>query len=319
MNAGTPRVRIVAADRANAGRVIAAGRRLMAAGVLALAGGEGRAAVAVGAWQASHQGIEWAIGTADAAEPRRQQVRAVRVDLRAPGIEFVTTPGNGEAPLETMSETTTEFARRHRMQAAINANYFSPCCAPGAKDLGGLAISAGVVVSPPVREGPSDCVLAITRQNQAVIRKSDATFREADYWTAVAGSGIILQAGRKPAREAPAGPAAAHPRTAVGVSQDGRYLILLVVDGRQPGYSEGATLEELADWLLRFGAHDGLNLDGGGSTTLVREEAGQIVVVNRPSGTARRPPGGDDQPARRRGQRSNGNHLGVRAAPLPVR
>lgn len=298
-------------------------RRLMAAGVLALAGGEGRTAVEVGAWQATHQGIEWAIGTADAAEARRQQVRAVRIDLRAPGIEFFTTPDNGEAPLETMSETAAEFARRHRMQVAINANYFSPCCAPGAKDLGGLAISAGVVVSPPVREGPSDCVLAITRQNQAVIRKSDATFREADYWTAVAGSGIILQKGRKPARETAAGPAAgpspAHPRTAVGVSQDGRYLILLVVDGRQPGYSEGATLEELADWLVRFGAHEGLNLDGGGSTTLVREEAGRIVVVNRPSGTARRPPGGDDQPARLRGQRSNGNHLGVKAAPLPAR
>jgi exopolysaccharide biosynthesis protein len=244
-------------------------------------------------------------------------VRAVRVDLRAPGIEFFTTPGNGDAPLETTSETPTEFARRHRVQVAINANYFSPCCAPGEKDLGGLAISAGNVVSPPVREGPSDCVLAITKQNQAVIRKSDATFREADYWAAVAGSGIILQAGEKPAREAPAGPRPAHPRTAVGVSQDGRYLILLVIDGRQPGYSDGATLEETADWLLRFGAHDGLNLDGGGSATLVREEQGRILVANRPSGTARRPPGADDQPARVRGQRSNGNHLGVRAQPLP--
>lgn len=293
--------------------------RILGAGLLGLAGADGRTAIVVGEWQAIHQGVEWAIGAADATEARQQQVRAVRVDLRAPGIDFFTTPGNGEAALETMSETATEFARRHRVQVAINANYFSPCCAPGEKDLGGLAISAGVVVSPPVRAGPGDCVLAITKQNQAVIRKSDVTFREADYWTAVAGSGIILQAGKKPARESPAGPLPAHPRTAVGVSQDGRYLVLLVIDGRQPGYSDGATLEETADWLLRFGAHDGLNLDGGGSATLVREEQGRILVANRPSGTARRPPGGDDQPARVRGQRSNGNHLGVRAQPLPGR
>jgi hypothetical protein len=293
--------------------------RILGAGLLGLAGADGRTAIVVGEWQAIHQGVEWAIGAADATEARQQQVRAVRVDLRAPGIDFFTTPGNGEAALETMSETATEFARRHRVQVAINANYFSPCCAPGEKDLGGLAISAGVVVSPPVRAGPGDCVLAITKQNQAVIRKSDVTFREADYWTAVAGSGIILQAGKKPVRESPAGPLPAHPRTAVGVSQDGRYLVLLVIDGRQPGYSDGATLEETADWLLRFGAHDGLNLDGGGSATLVREEQGRILVANRPSGTARRPPGGDDQPARVRGQRSNGNHLGVRAQPLPGR
>jgi hypothetical protein len=291
--------------------------RMLGVGLLGLAGGELRAAIVVGEWRPAFQGVAFADGAADAGEPRRQQVRAVRVDLRAPGIEFFTTPGNGDAPLETTSETPTEFARRHRVQVAINANYFSPCCAPGEKDLGGLAISAGIVVSPPVREGPSDCVLAITKQNQAVIRKSDVTFREADYWAAVAGSGIILQAGKKPAREAPAGPRPAHPRTAVGVSQDGRYLILLVIDGRQPGYSDGATLEETADWLLRFGAHDGLNLDGGGSATLVREEQGRILVANRPSGTARRPPGADDQPARVRGQRSNGNHLGVRAQPLP--
>jgi exopolysaccharide biosynthesis protein len=152
-----------------------------------------------------------------------------------------------------------------------------------------------------------------------VIRKSDATFREADYWAAVAGSGIVLQDGGKP--EGVIAPAnnPAHPRTAVGVSQDGRYLILLVIDGRQPGYSEGATLGEVADWLIRFGAHDGLNLDGGGSTTLVREERDALIVVNRPSGAARRPAGGDDQLARVRGQRSNGNHLGVRARPLPAR
>ena len=79
-----------------------------------------------------------------------------------------------------------------------------------------------------------------------------------------------------------------HPRTAVGHSQDGRTLFLVTVDGRQPGYSVGMSLAELAGFMAndigRFSAsnanaHQGLNLDGGGSTTMVVGNQ----VVNRPS------------------------------------
>jgi hypothetical protein len=72
-----------------------------------------------------------------------------------------------------------------------------------------------------------------------------------------------------------------HPRTAVGWGDDGRIL-LVVVDGRQPGWSDGMTLDELAGYLRALGATDALNLDGGGSTALVA--AGR--VVNRPSDSA---------------------------------
>ena len=79
-----------------------------------------------------------------------------------------------------------------------------------------------------------------------------------------------------------------HPRTAVGYTQDQSVLFLVVVDGRQPGYSMGMTLEELAYFmrmqlgnfsLSKENAYQGLNLDGGGSSTMVvRGE-----VVNSPS------------------------------------
>ncbi len=59
-----------------------------------------------------------------------------------------------------------------------------------------------------------------------------------------------------------------HSRTAVGATADGR-LLLVVVDGRQPGYSRGMTLRELAELLQRLGAHDAINLDGGGSSEMV--------------------------------------------------
>lgn len=60
-----------------------------------------------------------------------------------------------------------------------------------------------------------------------------------------------------------------HPRTAIGLSRDSRWLYWIVVDGRQPGYSLGMTLPEVAEFLKAHGAYNAVNLDGGGSTTLI--------------------------------------------------
>jgi hypothetical protein len=79
-----------------------------------------------------------------------------------------------------------------------------------------------------------------------------------------------------------------HPRTAVGYSQDEKTLFLVAVDGRQPGYSVGMSLWELAHFMgrrladfsaARENAYQALNLDGGGSTTMVVRRQ----VVNSPS------------------------------------
>jgi hypothetical protein len=69
-----------------------------------------------------------------------------------------------------------------------------------------------------------------------------------------------------------------NPRTAVGQLADGR-IILVVTDGRQPGYSVGMTNFELAQTMHRLGAVRASALDAGGSSTLSFE--GQ--VLNRPS------------------------------------
>ncbi|MFN3420619.1 MAG: phosphodiester glycosidase family protein [Armatimonadota bacterium] len=74
-----------------------------------------------------------------------------------------------------------------------------------------------------------------------------------------------------------------HPRTAVGLKDDA--LLWVVVDGRQPGYSEGMSLDELAEFLLNAGCKNALNLDGGGSSTLFVRG----IVVNRPSDGRERP------------------------------
>ena len=62
---------------------------------------------------------------------------------------------------------------------------------------------------------------------------------------------------------------ARHPRTAVGFTEDGKELVLLVVDGRRSGWSLGMSLKELGEKMLEMGAWDAMNLDGGGSSTMV--------------------------------------------------
>ncbi|GFI62434.1 hypothetical protein IMSAG049_01616 [Clostridiales bacterium] len=59
------------------------------------------------------------------------------------------------------------------------------------------------------------------------------------------------------------------PRTALGISQDGNKLILMVVDGR--GTSIGATHSEMASLMKEYGAYSAMHLDGGGSSTMVAE------------------------------------------------
>ncbi len=77
------------------------------------------------------------------------------------------------------------------------------------------------------------------------------------------------------------------PRTAIGYDEDGT-LYLLVIDGRQEGFSHGATLIDTGILMKKAGATEAINLDGGGSSTMVIKENNDLVVKNSPSdGTIR--------------------------------
>lgn len=72
------------------------------------------------------------------------------------------------------------------------------------------------------------------------------------------------------------------PRTVAGIRADGA-LLLVVLDGRRPGVSEGATLIEAAREVRALGAVEAMNLDGGGSSTMVVRDR----VMNSPSDPGR--------------------------------
>jgi hypothetical protein len=227
------------------------------------------------------------------------QMRAVRIDLHDRAINFLVTPSNGKQPLDVNARTTSDFLTEFKCQVAINASFFGPLATrPGdPQDISGLSVSRGDRYSPP---GTKYAALLIGRDRRGWIASAPVDSRKA--YNAVAGDTTLLANGKYslPADDQRPITITPHPRSTAGVSRDGRYLILMTIDGRQPGYSAGATKPETAEWLKRLGAWNAINLDGGGSTALVIEGAdGNPITLNHPCG----PPVGT--------QRRVANHLGV--------
>lgn len=75
-----------------------------------------------------------------------------------------------------------------------------------------------------------------------------------------------------------------HPRTCIGVKEDGT-LMFFVIDGRQISSGMcGMTQDEEGVLLKYYGCKEGYNIDGGGSSTMgIRNEYGEFVVMNSPS------------------------------------
>jgi hypothetical protein len=66
------------------------------------------------------------------------------------------------------------------------------------------------------------------------------------------------------------------PRAALAITQT--HLIAVACDGRRSRVDAGLTMMELAELMVDLGAHDAINLDGGGSTTLIH----RAHLLNRP-------------------------------------
>lgn len=80
-----------------------------------------------------------------------------------------------------------------------------------------------------------------------------------------------------------------NPRTAIGVKADGTALFY-AIDGRQSGYSVGATLSQVGQRLIELGCVEAVGLDGGGSTVMVGSMPWDTAagVLNKPSEQNRR-------------------------------
>lgn len=79
------------------------------------------------------------------------------------------------------------------------------------------------------------------------------------------------------------------PRTAIGMKANGD-VVLYTVDGRQTGYSMGASMRVLAQRMVELGCVTALGLDGGGSTTAVASLPAyrRHSLINSPSDKTQR-------------------------------
>lgn len=273
-------------------------------------------------WQKSkrlYRGVQYL--EISVTEPRDMDVFCVRIDTKARGIDFYTTPpceGWVENVFETRRQTTRDFIRESRkaginVVVAVNTDAFSPWPAPWDEEtltnLAGLAVSEGRLVSP----AGGSASLLIDRRGRPRMELTDGSTDLAGVETAVSGFAFCLLEGRPLA-----GNEDLHPRTGLGLSKDARYLYFMAIDGRRHA-SQGATTEEVGRWLRYFGAHTGINMDGGGSTTLAwwdrrKKGADKAVLFNRPVGDGRnwlRLPREQEQAEYAPSERRNGASLGV--------
>jgi hypothetical protein len=213
--------------------------------------------------------------------PRLVIAHVLVIDTKANGFRLLITPPDSNDGYPLNARPTTQFLEEFGAQIAINGDGFHPWWSRGPLDYypqpgdpvtpNGFAASNGKVYA----QGEStDPVLYISRRGGLSFRKPGRVFN------AIAGDRYLVQGGEK---VGDLDNAERDPRTAIGFNKNGRWLYLVVVDGRQPFYSAGATFDELADILIAHGAYFGMSLDGGGSSTMVIEGAdGEPIILNAP-------------------------------------
>jgi MYXO-CTERM domain-containing protein len=202
-------------------------------------------------------------------------VRVLQVDLCAAGVKLRATKSD-----ERRSTVSSFAGRFDTARAAINGDFFSY----ETYGTSGLSVGAGEAWGDTEDTTGSGWV-AFGDDRSRISRPREV--RQAEGWMqqVVSGHPQIVSEGVALA-ENPSGSLCPnrHPRTAAGLSRDGRTLILAVVDGRSDR-SVGMTCVELGALMREMGAWEALNLDGGGSSAMWVSGAG---VVNAPSDGSQR-------------------------------
>jgi uncharacterized protein YigE (DUF2233 family) len=217
--------------------------------------------------------------------PRPMIAHVLVIDTKSKGIGFLVTPPDqgGENPLK--ARTTSQFLDEFDLQIAINGGGFSPWWSRSPADYyphagdpiapAGFTASNGDVYWNGEDTAKIEPTLYISRKNSLSFNNQPN-----HAYNAISGDRMLVLKGEVvPDLD----DEQLNPRTAVGINRNGRYLYIVVVDGRQPFYSGGATFVDLAELLIQQGAFVAMSLDGGGSSTMVIEgKDAQPVILNSP-------------------------------------
>lgn len=227
-------------------------------------------------------------------DTRLMKIIAMRVDLKLAGLTF-TGLGRDEkwgqpmpdhepwkyfpdrkdakpATIRTLRTTVPNFMKNNRaagreMIVGFNTAPWGPWEKPYTHKYGnpaGIEISDGVVVAD--NRNNYRAIFCVWKDGRIEVREDIAKEDYDKVWCAHTGFGIVMLNGE----DRPGGgyEAALMPRMAVGVDKDRHYLYVITIDGRLPGWSEGAYGSEVTAVMRDAGAWDVVDFDGGGSATL---------------------------------------------------
>jgi hypothetical protein len=226
-------------------------------------------------------------------KPRFLRIHVLCIDLRKKRLELVVDAGedpDGKGPAEAVLEPPSVHAERGKFLAGVNANPWRMVPRPpegerpryvkgAACDIMGWVVVGGRQHSAPRKNYWSFWVDKEGEAHVGNLERSQPGAR-----LAVAGFKGLVKKGKV----LPAPSEARHPRTALGLTRGGRHLLLVIVDGRQRGYSEGVSTLELAQLMVEFNCWNAINMDGGGSSVMVgRGEGEERKILNSPAGTGR--------------------------------
>lgn len=217
-------------------------------------------------------------------------VRAYIIAIERGAASIYTgTPQDGTVLLNKVSNVANQMKAANNNGknaiAGVNADFF---------DMGGTCLPRGLCVKEgELLSSASDRPwFGVHADGSYVIGNGSSSFDKLDgadkIISGVGGSDILMSYGKIATISSRDFSTIRHPRTAVGYDSTGK-LYLVVVDGRQPSVSNGASLSDLASIFYSLGCTDALNLDGGGSSTVIlKNAAGNYVTKNSPSAGALR-------------------------------
>ena len=186
-------------------------------------------------------------------------VHVLRLDLREPSLRLVVSaPAERGLPMDRRADGASAVA-------SFNASFFDRSFVPR-----GVTVSQGQAWTP-VLQAEASPRLACDQWQRCHIAFADTATTPPDAVNAVAGTPWLVRAGQVRSDTDDASCAAlcarTHPRTAVGLAGKGRWLLVVLAEGRRPPVA-GLTLIQLSQLMRDLGAMDAINLDGGGSSTL---------------------------------------------------
>ncbi|MBI2395889.1 MAG: phosphodiester glycosidase family protein [Deltaproteobacteria bacterium] len=236
---------------------------LAAASVVACLAIAPSAARAADAWSDPFPGVR----RLDRTTSTPWEIHALVVNLCAAGVRLrATAPSEG-------SRVTSSFGALVGAEAAINGDFYASGTPIG------LAIGNGTRWTKTADSGGHGFI-AFGPEQAAISFPPEVVATPPSWMREVVGGNVPLVVGGAPnTGDTGSFCTTRHPRTMVGLSADRGTLYLAVVDGRS-SRSVGMRCDEMALFMKELGAHDALNLDGGGSTTMWVKGAG---VINRPS------------------------------------